>query len=395
MHCLFVVGRAMAANALKQALRVALVIALPLALGAQPPAKKATAKKNDSSKTTKAAKPAKSATLTVGDSVLPAKKLKVPPFFRSEAPLAVTLTTNIRQLRKDKGDKAPWHAATVATTDSTGKPVVVSTTARTRGIWRLKNCDFPPTRLKFVNKHTKGTIFHDLDEPKLVSYCRNSDIYEQYILQEFQLYRVYRLLTPLSHQVRLVQMTYVDSANAKVEAKRYGFLMEDPAQVAARFGGMMLKQTGAGADDLDPKHAAMAFVFEYMIGNTDFSFSGLHNTELVQIATGEILPVVYDFDYAGAVDASYATADPIMRSARVRDRQFRGFCSLKTSYVAVLELFKAQKNAIYALYADEIGRLMTPRTVKSTLSYFDDFYRDIATPRDFEKRVLGDCVGDR
>ena len=77
------------------------------------------------------------------------------------------------------------------------------------------------------------------------------------------------------------------------------------------------------------------------------------------------------------------------------DRQFRGFCSLKTSYPAVLELFKARKDAIYALYADEIGRLMSPRAVKSTLGYFDDFYRDIATPKDFEKRVLGDCVGDR
>lgn len=385
----------MGVTALRHALRVALLVGLPLALGAQPPATKATAKKSDSSKTNKAAKPAKSATLTVGDSLPRAKKLKDPPFFRSEAPLAVTLTTNIRQLRKEKSDKAPWHAATLTVSDAAGNAVTVSSAARTRGIWRLKNCDFPPTRLKFANKDTKGTIFHDLDEPKLVSYCRNSDIYEQYILQEFQLYRVYRLLTPLSHQVRLLQMTYQDSATAKVEAKRYGFLIEDPAQVAARFGGMMLKQLGAGVDDLDPKHAAMAFVFEYMIGNTDFSFSGLHNTELVQIATGEILPVTYDFDYAGAVDALYATADPKMRSARVRDRQFRGFCSLKTSYPAVLELFKARKDAIYALYADEIGRLMSPRAVKSTLGYFDDFYRDIATPKDFEKRVLGDCVGDR
>ncbi len=394
MPRLHIRGTTRAAHALRYALRFALVVGLPLALGAQPPAKKLTAKKSDSTKATKAAKPAKSATLTVGDTSLPSKKLKDPPFFRSEAPLVVTLTTNIRQLRKEKGDKAPWHAATLTVSDAAGKAVTVSSAARTRGIWRLKNCDFPPTRLKFANKDTKGTIFHDLDEPKLVSYCRNSDIYEQYILQEFQLYRVYRLLTPLSHQVRLLQMTYLDSASAKVEAKRYGFMTEDPAQLAARFGGKMLKQLGAGADDLDPKHAAMAFVFEYMIGNTDFSFSGLHNTELVQIVTGEILPVAYDFDYAGAVDASYATADPRMRSARVRDRQFRGFCSLKASYPAVLELFKAKKDAIYALYADEIGRLMTPRVVKATLGYFDDFYRDITTPKDFEKRVLGDCVGD-
>ncbi len=379
-------------------LTAVLLVVAPVTPFAQPPAKKASTKtatqKVDSGKTEKPKK-AKTATATLGDSALPSSKLKSPRFFRSETPLAITLTTNIRQLKKEKGDQAPWHAATVSFVDSSGKTTSVPTTVRTRGIWRLKNCEFPPTRLQFVNKTSKGTLFHDLDEPKLVSYCRNNDIHEQYILQELQLYRVYRLLTPLSHQVRLLQMTYVDSATGKIEAKRYGFISEDPAQVAARFDGRILKQKGAGPDDLDPKHAALAFVFEYLIGNTDFSFSGLHNTELVQIKTGEILPIAYDFDYAGAVDAMYAAADPILRSRRVRDRQFRGFCSLAKEYPAALELFRAKKDAIYALYSDDVGKLLAPRTVKSTLGYFDEFYRDIATTRDFEKRVMGDCVGSR
>ena len=371
---------------------------VPHVLLAQPPAKKAAAvkaPKRDSTTKGKSSKSDKTASLTVGESTLPSAVRQSSPFFRSETPLAITFTANIRQLRKEKGDKAPWHAATLTYTDSAGKPIAVPTTVRTRGIWRLKNCEFPPTRLQLVNKTSKGTLLHDLDEPKLVSYCHNSDSFEQYILQELQLYRIYRLLTPLSHQVRLVQMTYVDSATAKVEAKRYAFISEDPAQVAARFEGRILKQEGAGPDDLDPAHTAIAFVFQYLIGNTDFSFSGLHNTELVQIKSGEILPIAYDFDYAGAVDASYATADPLLRSKRVRDRQFRGFCSLAKQYPVALDLFRSKKEAIYALYGDEIGRLIAPRTVKSTLAYFDEFYRDIATPRDFEKRVMGDCVGKR
>lgn len=247
-------------------------------------------------------------------------------------------------------------------------------------------------RWKLTGADTKGTILHELHEPKLVSYCRNSDAYEQYILQEFMLYRVYRLLTPVSHQARLMRVTYVDSASGKIDATRYGFLLEDPAQVALRLGGKIVKTKGAGPDDLDTDLQSLTFLFEYLVGNTDFSFSGLHNTELVQKSNGDLLPIVFDFDYSGAVDASYATSDPRMRSVHVRDRQFRGYCSNKAAYSKAIDLFKEKKDAIYALYADDIGRLLQPRTVKATLTYFDEFYRDLATPKDFERRVMSDCL---
>ena len=102
----------------------------------------------------------------------------------------------------------------VATAPDTGV-VTVPARIRTRGIWRLKNCEFPPIRINFTNEAVKGTAFRGLDEPKLVNYCRNNDDYEQYILQEFQLYRIYRLLTPVSHAVRLMHLTYADSATGK------------------------------------------------------------------------------------------------------------------------------------------------------------------------------------
>jgi hypothetical protein len=34
---------------------------------------------------------------------------------------------------------------------------------------------------------------------------------------------------------------------------------------------------------------------------------------------------------------------------------------------------------------------MNPRTVKSTLSYFDEFYATISNPKDLERRVLKEC----
>jgi len=316
----------------------------------------------------------------------------VPRLFRSETPLTATFTLNIKQIRKERGDNAPWHAATISYPDSASGLVTVPMRARTRGIWRLKNCEFPPIRIKVRDSESKKTLFHDIEEPKLVNFCRNNSMYEEYILQEFMLYRVYQLLTPVSQRVRLVRMTYVDSATSKTEATRYGFIAEDPVQLAARLDGKVAKEKGAKADDLDPTQSAIAFLFQYMIGNTDFSFGGLHNSTLIRLSDGNIVPVAYDFDYAGAVNATYATPDPTLRIKSVRDRQFRGYCAFKNDYVKVLDLFKAKKDAIYALYADSLGQLLQPRTVKETLSYFDDFYKQIQLPRNAQRQIFDDCV---
>lgn len=318
-----------------------------------------------------------------------------PPMFASETPLAVTFTTNVKQLRGDKSAKAPWRAATLSYVASDAKPVMVPVRARTRGIWRLQHCEYPPVRLHVGGKEAKGTLLHGLGRPKLVNYCRDTDLYEQYIVQELQLYRIYRLLTPVSHRVRLLKVAYTDSANGRTVTRRHAFLVEDADQVAARAGGRIIESKGAGPNDLDPAQTAIAFVFAYMIGNTDFSFASLHNTEIVALVDGTILPIAYDFDFAGAVNATYATAEPQMGIARVRDRRFRGFCAFAGEYPRALALFKQRKAAIYALYRDEIGSLLPPKVVAETLAYFDDFYATIDNLKVAERDMLSSCLGAR
>ena len=136
-----------------------------------------------------------------------ARARKPAELFRSEAPFAATLTTNIGRLKRDRVDKAPWRPATLSYAGDSARPVTVPLLARTRGIWRLRKCDIPPLRLDFSRDDRRHTIFRGLDKPKLVNYCRNDDTHEQYLLQELQLYRVYNLLTPVSHRVRLARLT--------------------------------------------------------------------------------------------------------------------------------------------------------------------------------------------
>ena len=318
-------------------------------------------------------------------------------FFATETPLAVTLTTNIKRLKNDRPDKgkAPWHAATLAYTGSDSALVTVPVRVRTRGIWRLKNCDFPPVRLNFSNSATKHTVFRGLDKPKLVGVCRDDDTYEDYILKEFQLYRVYHLLTPASHAVRLLRMTYVDSASGKKQAVRYAFIEEDPGAMAQRLGGKLLKIKGANPDDLEPMHDATVGVFQYMIGNTDFALGALHNAELFASTNGEYWPIVYDFDFSGAVNARYATVDPHLTIRTVRDRVYRGYCVPLDTYAPVFDLFNAKKDSIYALYRDPVGKLLNARDVSETLHYFDDFYQTINDRQSAKSYIMDACLGPK
>ena len=310
--------------------------------------------------------------------------------FREDSLLRLTITANFRRLEHDKGANPPWRQARIAYDDS-GRKIDVPVRLRTRGIWRLKECELPPLRMNFVKDSVKHTIFTKLDKPKLVTHCRDNKTGDQLILAEFQLYRVYNLLTPYSHRVRLAQVIYADSGSGKVETTRYAFLEEEPDAVAHRVGGMIVKQQGATPDDLVPGAAVLFYMFQYFIGNTDWSVSALHNVELITSDTLHV-PVAYDFDFSGAVNAPYATTDPRLSIHRVRDRLYRGYCKPDELFPPVFELFRAKRDSIYALYRDPIGRLLDADRATETLEYFDEFYKTINDPRQATREIKDNCL---
>jgi hypothetical protein len=324
----------------------------------------------------------------------PSDSTSVSKFFRSETPIVATLTTNVGRLRGDKNAAtSPWRPATLSYTGPDTAHGTVPVQLKTRGIWRLKNCQFPPVRLNFTSEAVKHTPFAGLDQPKLVNHCRDEDTYEQYVLQEFQLYRIYRLLTPATHAVRLLRLSYADSGSGKILATRYAYIQEAPGELAARLLGKQSKLKGARPDDLEPYQSAIVGLFEYMIGNTDFGYGGLHNVELIQMQNGDYWPVVYDFDFSGAVNARYATVDPQLRVRNVRDRLYRGFCVPKEEYPKVVALFNEKKDSIYALYRDSLGALLRPGIVDETLKYYDEFYKTINNPRSLKNEIMDACIG--
>lgn len=320
------------------------------------------------------------------------KKKSNVTFFDSSTPLNVTITVNLKQLQGDKGDSVPWRNATFAFTGSDGVARTLPMKMRTRGIWRLKKCEYPPIRLNFAKSTVKGTELEGLDKPKLVSFCRDAGLHEQYVVEEFQLYRVYNQLTPNSHRVRLMRLTYVDSASGKMAARRFAFIVEEPEALAERLGGQMIKDKGAHADDMDDYSMALFGLFQLMIGNTDFSISALHNAELLAQPTGLLIPVAYDFDFSGAINTSYATPEPRLRLDNVRTRRYRGYCVPQEHIDAAVAQFNLKKDAVFALYDDPIGKMLQAGRRNSVLEYFREFYRLINDRGSLRAYARDECL---
>ena len=308
------------------------------------------------------------------------------PFFKDHSPLAITLETDIRELSRDRTGEPEWQPATIRFADGDS----LTARVRTRGIFRRRRCSLPPLKLDLPQNKAKATAFAGLNKPKLVTHCGTTERHEQYVVQEYLLYRVYELLTPLSHRARLVRVTYVDPRDRADSSSRYAIVLEEDEDVAARTGLRVVEITGAGPADLDSYQSALVGVFQYLIGNTDWSATGLHNVVLLQSML-TTYPVAYDFDFSGAVDATYATPDPRLGIRTVRERLYRGFCTTEDRWAEVFAHIRSQKEAIWALYREEPA--LDAGIRDRTLAYFDQVFRILDDPAAANREIVRKCRG--
>jgi hypothetical protein len=199
----------------------------------------------------------------------------------------------------------------------------------------MRVCDFPLLRLNFEGTGTAGTLFEGQGKLKLVVRCRRGNRSEQDVLEEYAAYRIFALLTDVSYRVRLVHITFDDSDDRPVRGYRqsYGFIIEPLEQVAARVGGTVAEVPAVALSRMDDEQAALVYVFQYLVANTDWSFVApyeeevcCHNIHLVDI-NGTLFPVPYDLDLSGLVNATYAFPDPSLHIKHVMWRLYRGFCT--------------------------------------------------------------------
>jgi hypothetical protein len=299
------------------------------------------------------------------------------------------LETDLHALFHDRGAQRKEHPATLrytSATDTGSIPVQL----RTRGIFRLKMCGFPPIRLNLPAHKARHTPFAGENKLKLATHCQGDRSYERNLLREYALYRVLNAVTDTSFRVRLAHMTYVDSARHDT-VMRYGFLIESDTALAQRIGADLVSANNVYDPMTDPSYMTLVSVFQYLIGNLDWSVWHRHNIAIFQIVTQPrpLLAVPYDFDFSGAVNAPYASPPEQIKIQSVRQRVYRGFCQPDSVLAGVLTRFRVAKDSIYA--AVRAVPDLPERDVRNVLDYFDDFYQVINNPGAVNREFVRAC----
>ena len=318
----------------------------------------------------------------------------VSELFASDSVLELELYMDIDSLCADIGENPSYHEALmVYRVPGEQRRVELSVEVRTRGSFRKKpeNCDFPPLKLKFDKTSRRGSIFEDLKDIKVVTHCQSDlDDFEQYVLQEYLIYKAYNLFTEFSLRVRLARITYVDLSSGRDSFTRYAFLLEDPEDMAERNKAHLLELGSIQQEKLDQKHFALMALFNYMILNTDYSVPIMHNIELVYTDNFKPpLPVPYDFDWSGLInipyDSPYAT-----RNTRYPGRIYKGPCLKRKQLEVVFSKMYSRHEDLDRLYRNfpYLDEDMRNRTLQE----LDMFYITIGSRKLVRQEFIRNCV---
>lgn len=318
--------------------------------------------------------------------------------FQGDDILSVRITAPMATLLSDRPDDeelpGKLHYA-----EADGSIAEFDIEIRTRGRYRRQAhvCSFPPLRLDFKTSAVKNSLFHKQDKLKLVTHCQASSRYEQALLREYLVYRMLNVLTEKSYKVRMMLITYVDADDKLEDVTQHGFVIERDDRFAKRIGTQILEIPKTSVKSIDPQHMNLGSVFQFMIGNTDFSpiraapgESCCHNYELYGNEGESILAVPYDFDQSGFVDAPHATPNDRFKLSSVRERLYRGRCANNEHLPATIAHFIDRRDEVTAVLNS------LPPVSKSSLTmmskYVDRFYSVITSERRINKELTKACI---
>jgi len=330
-----------------------------------------------------------------------------PQLFSDDAPpLNIVITAPFPALVRAAPTSTNPYPATLSVSDGAGPAQTFAIQLSARGHSRRTTayCAFPPLWLKFDKAAVKGTLFHGQHKLKLTTYCRGAPDYQPHIVLEYLAYRFYNLMTPMSFRARAAEVTYKNADGRGDAVTRFGFLIEDIDDVAARNDRDRLRAMThqVKATQLDAHATARAALFEYMIGNLDWEFLAsspgeecCHNVRLIAArgaapATATaVVPVPYDYDSTGLVDPPYAGPPEGFPIDRLTDRFYRGYCVSSGEIASVAEEFRAHRAQMMALIDNEpkLGQAFRTKTDR----FMDGFFAVLDDPARLGREVVRHC----
>lgn len=323
------------------------------------------------------------------------------PLFQDHSVLKAVLTAPITQTYAQRmSDVRLYFPGQWTYVNGDGASHRLDVSIRIRGNFRREHCELPPIRLNFKKSQVKGTLFKGQDKLKLVSPCQHGLEGQQKLLLEYLAYRTYEILTAYSFGARLIRLSYVDTDEKLKSWTDLVFVIEDEGDLAARLGLDRARVAENRFEELDQPTTALFELFQLLISNHDYSvLKGspgeycCHNAVMYtrEETAGKRIPVPFDFDMSGLVDARYAAPPSYLPIRLVRTRYYRGLCQPPEVMDAAVAHMLSKKDEIIALFENfpDLSRLSRNRSVP----YVRRFFAILEDEHQFKEQVLDRCRG--
>ncbi len=286
----------------------------------------------------------------------------------------VTIKTDLNELINNR-KRDTYQKGEIYYSDKRGQSNHFSIQLKPRGKYRRKICDFPPIKIKFSKDDlfTKG--LSKSNKLKLVTHCMdNKALSKENILREYLAYKLYNEITDASFRVQLLLVKYEDITGGMASIERYAFLIEDIDDVSQRAELTKAKKDmNIPIDKVDDPSALRVSIFQYLIGNADWDYTTPRNIKYLNKGA-KLLPVPYDFDFSGLVNAFYAIPNTDIGLKNVKDRGYIGKSYSRREVEKTLAIYNMKKDKLLSVVNN--FRLLSKKSRKEIEQYVIDFYKN-------------------
>ncbi len=268
-----------------------------------------------------------------------------------------------------------------------GTEQVYQIKVKPRGKFRRMVCDFPPLKLKFSKDELEAAGLEPFNELKLVTHCLDDpERSKELIMREYLAYKMYNELTPNSFKVQLVKITYKDKDDKSLKMTRWGFLMEDKEELASRMNAVECECMGKTKDAYHAGQEKLASVFQYMIGNTDWSLEMNRNVVLMTMNDGRIVPVPYDFDFSMMVGAPYMRPNSSVNQTPNMERVYMGNADSVNEIYSTLAYFRTKEDDLQEIVYN--FRWLEQESKDEITAYLDTFFNLIKNEANVSEKLF-------
>jgi len=315
--------------------------------------------------------------------------------FILKEPLNLTLKFDIKEFKKTRR-KEKYHPAELTCHVSDSFQVTHSVRVRARGIFRRDYCTMPPFWLNIRHAGIEAALedpaLRDVIKMKMVTRCRPMASHEYLVLREYLVYQLYNLLSDYSFDTRLVRIKYIDTGRKNKESENWGFLIESNDKMAERNNAVIIESDRLSLRTVNGQIMDQVAFFSYMVGQLDYSVAGQHNLKILALkGKGPVgfIPVPYDFDFCGLVNANYANPTESLGLVSVRQRYYLGPCRDEQTYQKTIDWLASFQDEMVDLIMN--FEYLPEKEKLDIVDYLDSYFADAERESFIRFRINSTC----